>query len=141
MRWLTKWLKKKSIKEGESKMINMYSELLCERKFKNKVSKKAYLDACKWLAINVYSKPDLTKYITVNITKEKGNVFVVKLFMSINERDVKLNYCLKCQQLHSLFYSIDKIDCSMCKMNNYRNEIHNQIKNMVDFWKGEFESE
>lgn len=119
----------------------LYSEFLYECKFTNKVSKQAYLDACKWLAINVYGKPDLSKYITVKITKEKKNTFVVKLYMSIDEREVKVNYCLRCQQLHSLFYHVDKMDCTTCKMHNYRNELHNQVKNMVDFWKGEFENE
>lgn len=118
-----------------------YSEFLYERKFMNKVSKQAYLDACKWLAVNVFSKPDLSKYITVQIVKEKKNIFNVKLFMTIDEREVKTNYCLRCQQLHSLFYSIEKIDCNTCKLHAYRNELHNQVKNMVDFWKGEFENE
>lgn len=118
-----------------------YSEFLYERKFVNKVSKQAYLDACKWLAVNVYGKPDLSKYITVQITKEKKNMFSVKLFMTIDEREIKTNYCLRCQQLHNLFYSIEKVDCNKCKLHAYRNELHNQVKNMVDFWKGEFENE
>ena len=118
-----------------------YSEFLYERKFMNKVSKQAYLDACKWLAVNVFSKPDLSKYITVQIVKEKKNIFNVKLFMTIDEREIKTNYCLRCQQLHNLFYSIEKVDCNTCKLHAYRNELHNQVKNMVDFWKGEFENE
>ena len=118
-----------------------YSEFLYERKFMNKVSKQAYLDACKWLAVNVFSKPDLSKYITVQIVKEKKNIFNVKLFMTIDEREIKTNYCLRCQQLHNLFYSIEKVDCNTCKLHAYRNELHNQIKNMVDFWKEEFENE
>ena len=118
-----------------------YSEFLYERKFMNKVSKQAYLDACKWLAVNVFSKPDLSKYITIQIIKEKKNIFNVKLFMTIDEREIKTNYCLRCQQLHNLFYSIEKVDCNTCKLHAYRNELHNQVKNMVDFWKGEFENE
>ena len=118
-----------------------YSEFLYECKFTNKFSKQAYLDACKWLAVNVYSKPDLSKYITVNIQKENKKTFLVKLFMTIDEREVKTNYCLRCQQLHTLFYRVEKIDCTTCKMHNFRNELHNQVKNMVDFWKGEFENE
>lgn len=118
-----------------------YSEFLCERKFMNKVSKQAYLDACKWLALNVYGKPDLSKFITVQIIKEGDNTFSVKLFMTVDEREIKDSYCQKCQQLHSIFYSIDKPECNKCKMNVYRKELHNNVKNMVDFWKGEFENE
>lgn len=118
-----------------------YSEFLYECKFTNKVSKQAYLDACKWLAINVYGKPDLAKYITVQMEKENKRTFVVRLYMTIDEREVKTNYCLRCQQLHNLFYSIEKVDCNTCKLHAYRRELHNQTKNMVDFWKGEFVNE
>lgn len=118
-----------------------YSEFLCERKFINKVSKQAYLDACKWLAMNVYSKPDLTKFITVQIEKEGDKTFIVRLYMTVDEREIKDSYCSKCKQLHTIFYSIDKIDCGKCKMNVYRKQLHDSVKNMVDFWKGEFENE
>lgn len=118
-----------------------YSEFLCERRFINKVSKQAYLDACKWLAVNVYSKPDLSKFITVQVEKEGKKTFIVRLFMTVDEKEISDNHCQKCKHLHTIFYSIEKPDCSKCKMRVYKKCLHDNVKNMVDFWKGEFEGE
>ena len=120
-----------------------FSELLCERKFKNKISKNAYLEACKWLAQNVYSKVELSKYVTVQIVKEKVDkkqlpTFTVKLFMTVDEKEIKDSYCHKCKQLHTIFYSIDKIDCQTCKMHGYRKQLEDNVNNLVGIWKDKF---
>ena len=122
-----------------------YSELLYEKKFSNKISKEAYLTACKWLAKNVYSKVELSKYITVQIIKEEQKkkqlpTFTVKLFITIDEKEIKDSYCEKCKQLHTIFYSIDAPDCNICKMNGYRKQLSNNVGNMVKFWKEVFEN-
>ncbi|MBO7695411.1 MAG: hypothetical protein J6T10_22530 [Methanobrevibacter sp.] len=121
-----------------------FSKILYVKQFKNKVSKQAYLEACKWLAQNVYSKVELSKYITVQIIKENVNkkqlpTFTVKLFMTINEEDLKDSYCKKCKQLHTIFYSIDKPDCDVCKMNGYRKQLQTNVSSLVNNWKGKLE--
>lgn len=125
-----------------------YSKLLYEKSFSDKVSKKAYLKACKWLAQNVYSKVGLTKYITVQIVKEFENkkkktlpTFNVKLFMTINEDEERKSFCQKCQQMHTIFYSIDKPDCKTCKMRAYNDKLYTNVNNLVKNWKGKFELE
>lgn len=129
--------------------MSNYSELLYEKKFSNEVSKKAYLNACKWLAQNVYGKVELSKYITVRITKDKINkkdksqlpTFTVKLFMTINETEMKDSYCHKCKQLHTIFYSVEKPECQTCKLHGYRKQLQDNVEGLVDIWKDKFELE
>lgn len=117
---------------------SFYSELFYKIEFSDKVSKKAYLNACKWLATNVYSKDEFSEYVTVKITKNKERklpTFTVKLFITIDEKEMCNEYCGKCKQLHTIFYSVDKPDCTACKLNGYRYKLHDNIKNLVAFWK------
>lgn len=122
-----------------------YSELLYQTSFSDKVSKQAYLEACKWLAQNVYSKVELSKWITVQITKEQVKkkqlpTFTVKLFITVDEKEMKDSYCGKCKQLHTIFYSIDTPNCDTCKLNGYRKQLNSSVKNAVEFWKEVFEN-
>lgn len=120
-----------------------YSERFYEISFSDKISKQAYLNACKWLAQKVYSKEELTKYVAVQIEKEKESklpTFNVKLYITISESELKIEYCKKCKSLHSLI-SVGSPDCNTCRMSGYRQYENSSIKNLVDFWKGAFESE
>ena len=118
--------------------MNIYSEKFFEQKFSDKVSKKAYLDACKWLAQNVYSKP-VSEYVTVKITKVEPTrknpktTFVVELYASINENEVKDNFCNKCKQMHTIFYCIDKPECEKCKAFIYKKNLYDRIKGIKEF--------
>ena len=67
--------------------MSVYSEKVYEKEFADKVSKVAYLDACKWLASHVYKNPKLSEFITVKITKSerKGKfTFKVTLYDTID---------------------------------------------------------
>lgn len=115
--------------------MNVYSEKFYEIKFSDKVSKTAYLEACKWLAQNVYSKP-ISEYITVKITKEvvkKNITFKVELYASINENEVKEDFCKKCKQMHTIFYCIEKPECDKCKAYVYKKKLYDRIKGIKEF--------
>lgn len=120
----------------------VYSEKIFQKTFSNEVSKDAYLEACKWLAKTVYSKGDLPRYITVRINKSDKKVknkfvFIVEVFATIEEEEIHENFCHKCKQLHTIFYSIDKPECCKCNMFVYRQKVADSIKVM----KGYLESE
>ena len=122
---------------------SMYSEKFFEISFSHKVSKQAYLNACKWLAVKVYGKEELTKYVTVQIIKQKDKklpTFTVNLYITVEEKDQKIDYCNKCRSLHSLM-SVGSPDCNTCKMQGYRNYLNSNIKNLVEFWREAFISE
>lgn len=105
-----------------------YSEKVYEKSFSNEVSKQAYLDACVWLAKHVYSRGNLPNYISVKIVKAEKKiknkfVFKVEVFATIEEDKVYENFCYKCKQMHTIFYSIDKPECCKCNMFVYRQRI------------------
>ena len=120
-----------------------YSEKFFEIEFSNKVSKKAYLNACKWLAVKVYGNEELSRYVSVQIVKQKERklpTFTVSLYITVEEKDLKIEYCNKCKSLHSLM-SVGPPDCNTCKMQGYRNYLNSNTKNLVEFWREVFTNE
>lgn len=116
----------------------VYSEKIYEKSFSNEVSKQAYLNACAWLAKHILSKGDLPKYVTTRIVKQEKKVknkfvFNVEIFVTIDEAEVHDNFCHKCKQLHTIFYSINKPECSKCNMFVYRQKIADNIKNIKNY--------
>lgn len=125
--------------------MTTYSEMVFKKEFSNKVSKQAYLNACVWLAKNVYGKSDYAERITVKIEKKdvkktKVPTFVVSLYVTINENELKNDFCQKCQQLHTLFYCVDKVNCEECKMASYRKQLNSYVKNLKEHFEEVFES-
>lgn len=121
-----------------------YSEKFFEICFSDKISKQAYLKACKWLAVNVYGKAELSKYASVSINKLTDcslPTFKVELFITMDEYDMQFEYCKKCKSLHNLMYCVDKPNCETCKLNGYRQFMHNQTESLVKFWKEIFDAE
>lgn len=121
-----------------------YAEKFYEISFSDKISKQAYLKACKWLAVKVYGKEELSKYVSVKIRKMQDTqlpTFKVMLYITVSEKDQKNGYCDKCKSLHTVMYSVDKPECQLCKVEGYRKTLNNSIKNLVEFWKGMFESD
>lgn len=115
-----------------------YSEKIFEKNFHNKKSKQAYLDACIWLAKNIYGKVELVDYISTNIrkVKTKGNqlpTFKVEIYATIDIKETNENFCKKCKYLHTIFYSIDKPDCNKCNKKMFVDEVIKQIEGVKDF--------
>lgn len=119
-------------------MISQYTEYIGEKEFVDIDSKKAYLAACKWLATNVYSKPDYTKHIVTEFQKiqnKKGTKFkfVVKLYCVIDEAEAKRMYCLKCKEMANILYSVNSPKCEECRMFGYKAKLQNELVNMKKF--------
>lgn len=120
-----------------------YSEKICEKEFSDEISKKAYLDLCRWLAVNVYNKDELSEHCLVNITKKKvakGQLptFVLTLHYSWDEQEAAHDYCQKCKQLNTLLYSVEKPNCQTCKLEGYRKQTKANFQNVISFYKEVF---
>ena len=116
--------------------MSVYSEKVYEKEFTDKVSKVAYIDACKWLASHVFKNPKLSDFITVKIVKKenkKSFTFKVILYATIDEKQVKEDFCNKCKQLHTIFFCVDKQNCNECKMFGYKKHLESRVKNVKDF--------
>ena len=122
--------------------MTLYSEKIFEKSFSDEISKEAYLKACKWLAQNVYSKSS-SEYLTVKVTKVKTTkkqnpTFLVEIFVSIDEKEIKNSVCEKCRLMHSMFYCIDKPRCDECKLTVYKKELERQMRNIKNYFEEEF---
>lgn len=115
-----------------------FMEKVFEKEFSDVVSKNAYLEACKWLAKNVYGKEGLNDYISVKIEKQKAKknkkyVFKVVIYTIVDANELKEEFCKKCKMLHTTFYCVDKINCEECKMFAYHNNVENNLKGISKF--------
>lgn len=115
------------------KKANM-SYKIFEKSFKNKISKKAYLEATKWLAINIFSKEQFAKNLSVKIEKKNENTFIISIFLDVDEKELKQRFCLNCQHLHNTFFQVEKVNCDECKMNAYRKTNEKYIEHMCEFY-------
>ena len=114
---------------------NISYEIL-SKNFSNEVSKQAYMECVKWLATHVYNKQEIASNISVRITKDKKAklpTFNLVIYLDVDRDKMKQDFCGHCKSLHSVFYSIDKINCNECKMNAYfkhNNKYAESLKNM-----------
>ena len=115
---------------------------IIQKTFKNKVSKTAYMEATKWLAIHVYGKDELSKNISVKIQKDKKTkipTFIVTLFMDVDEDELQTKFCDQCKQIYSSFYQVEKMNCSECKIHAKHKMDNKYCKGLVEIYKKIFE--
>lgn len=115
----------------------IYCKQAFQKTFEDEVSKKAYLDACKWLAQNIYGNVELSKDIVVNIakttTKKKSPAFTVTVYVKSDADEVKESFCKKCRQLHTIFYSVDGVNCNECKGSALYKKLESDVKGKAEF--------
>lgn len=140
--------------------LDNYSVKILDKEFEGDISKEVYLQACKWLAVNVYSSPSYSENISVQIkksTKEiekpvKNNktgkitkevqtrtVFTVSLYCVRSLKDAISEHCRSCKQLHTIFYMSDSYDCSTCKLNVLQRKIEHDVNGLADTLRKVFE--
>ena len=120
-------------------MEMIYCRQVFKKRFEHKVSKKAYLNACKWLAMNIYNNVELANHIVVQITKdvqeEQSPAFVVSVYVKDNEKDLRSDFCKRCKSLHTIFYSVEGMDCNKCKAMAYFKKEDKDIEGKTQFVK------
>ena len=119
--------------------MNMkYSVKVFEKEFSNEKSKVAYLNACKWLANNLFSKVELSKVVSVQINKDENKklpTFIVSLFVNESETDCRVEHCKQCKTINTIFYQVTKPNCNECKMNAYKKRLDSRIEIKANFVK------
>lgn len=122
----------------------MKTNLSCEifsKTFKNKISKNAYMDCMKWLAINVFSKEEISKNISIKIKKHEAKIpeFELTLFVDIDLQNIKGRFCDKCKHVYASFYQVEKMNCPECKVNAYIKNTDEYAKGIIKIYKKIFE--
>lgn len=120
----------------------MFCEKVFQKEFEHEVSKQAYLNACKWLAMNVYNNVELAKNLVVAINKKEQSelpTFVITVYVHIDEKEQREAHCKKCKMLHTIFYSVSGADCSECKANAYYKRLEECLSGIISFYTTVFE--
>lgn len=113
--------------------------LVCEElkklTFEDRDNKKAYLNACKWIASNIIAKE--LKHVTYSITKDNsvshGKV-VVTLYVTADEGKIKENMCSVCKEFaRNMWLSENKYRCEVCKVGAYRNRILENLTRLKQY--------
>lgn len=111
------------------------------KKFKNEKSKEAYMSCVKWLAVNVFSKEEISKNVSVKIEKEKSKTptFKLTVFVNIDKDNIKGRFCEKCKSVYASFYQVEKMNCLECKANAYIKNSDSYCKGIVKMYQKIFE--
>ena len=122
-------------------MQTNFSYEIFSKTFKNKISKNAYMDCLKWLAINVFSKDEISKHVSIKIEKQKTKIptFKLTIFVDIDTENIKGQFCHKCKSIYTTFYQVEKMNCLECKVNAYRKNSEEYCKGIVKIYKKIFE--
>jgi hypothetical protein len=97
--------------------------------FKHDISKKAYLEACKWLATEVIDKDDMSEvlYEIEKIKDTEEPTFKVSLYTSLDNMEFKENFCNRCREIHKSFFVNENTNCDTCKMQAYLKQYEAKI--------------
>lgn len=118
-----------------------YTDTVYQLSFSAKTMKDAYLKACKWYASNVLSKDELqdvqVEYIKDN--KKQLPTVTARLFVSIEEAEVKANHCAICKETHKSFFINENTNCAWCQIAAFDRRIQQQLNNKRSYIKSKIE--
>lgn len=142
--------------------LDNYSVKILDKQFEGDVSKQVYLEACKWLAQNVYCSPSYSENISVQIKKSTKEVektarqaktgkiikekqirtvFTVSLYCVRSLNDAIEEHCRNCKQLHTIFYMSENYNCNECKLMVLRKRLEHDVKALAENLRKEFSEE
>lgn len=112
-------------------MANLCKRIL-KKEFKNKNSKEAYLEACKWLANNVVSNDFVSSRTTYSIQKTRNEetglyVYVLELFVKVDEKEIMNKHCAICKETHSSFFINEETNCNWCKIAAFDRRLESEL--------------
>lgn len=116
----------------------LHCKRLFQKTFSHEVSKQAYMNACKWLAVNIYSNVELSKHIVVGIEKKEAEqlpAFVISVYVKEDEGAQRASFCQHCKMLHTIFYSVDGMRCDECKANAFFKKVDKLVDSKAVFVK------
>ena len=127
-------------------MLKGYSVKICEKTFEDEISKQAYLKACKWLAVNIYSSEGYSDFISVRVKKldhkreDTTYKFKVELFFTVDFESEQQVFCNNCKQSVNTFFG-SAAPCSTCRLTPFLKKLKHDTEITVEGLKKEFENE
>lgn len=114
-----------------------YSVKFFEKVFEDEVSKKAYLNVCKWLATHVYCSEGYSDYVFVRIKKQdhkssdKTFKFKVELFFTIDFESEQQIFCNNCKLSVNTFFG-GAAPCQTCRLTPLLKKLEHDTKTTVE---------
>lgn len=118
-----------------------YTDVVYQKSFSAKNMKDAYLKACKWYASSVLSKDELHDVQVEFIKSTEGQLptITARLFVSVEEKDVKEHHCAICRESHSSFFMSEETNCAWCKIAAFDRRIAQQLAIKRSYIKSKIE--
>lgn len=108
-------------------------DIFHEEVFTADTRKKAYLEACKWLANNVVDKAEVgeTMYDIKSVENADGAnspAFKVRLWCLIDESEHRADYCKRCKMHHNSIFFNQFYDCNKCYLKAHLKQMDEKVK-------------
>lgn len=113
-----------------------YSKEFYKKLFTGDTMKRAYMQAVKWYATNVLSKPDLHN-VQVEFEKRDNSVptVAVHLFAVLDEEELRARHCAICKEHYSAFYMNSAAPCNKCEANAYQRRTDDMLHVKLDYYR------
>ena len=114
-----------------------YSKEFFKKKFVADTMKAAYMNACKWYATNVLSKDELHN-VRVEFEKNVNEQFptvTIRLFVALNENELRERHCAICRETSSLFYMRKEANCFKCEVDAYQRRTDDLIRVKIEYYR------
>jgi hypothetical protein len=111
-----------------------------ERNFSAETSKEAYLKVCKWVAVNVINKVEVSdSLIKISRDKEVNDLptFKLELFAQLDDVEERKRFCDRCQEFHKLFYINQQFNCDKCNMIAFSENMKSRLITKKGLRKGQ----
>jgi len=113
---------------------------ILEKEFSAESNKKAYLKACKWLAINVLNKIEIIGDLTYGFKKVETDgfpTFTLEIYGVFDDDKLQKSFCRKCQEFHHAFFINQQYNCNSCNMIALREQKKKELRVRRQFVKNE----
>jgi hypothetical protein len=110
-----------------------YSKRILSKIFKDKNSKNCYLQVCRWVANNIVSDDNISKFCSYTIVKKYNEQmgvyeYTLEVYAKISQAEVKNHHCQICKETHGLFFMSEETNCNWCKVAAFDRRINDEIK-------------
>ncbi len=100
---------------------------ITRKSFFAETSKKAYIKANKWVAINILNVEEL-KDSTINFIKvDEGQIDIV-VYTTLDMADEKSKFCKICKDYHKSFFINEEYNCKRCNCITFLKKTQSRLK-------------
>lgn len=97
--------------------------------------KDAYLEACKWYAINILKNKNFNEIKAEYDVRKSENKVILKLYCSISSEEERKRHCEVCKQLHNIVFENNFYNCNVCNAKALEIKQKKRLKVKQNYYK------